>query len=197
MATTATFDMSSEQAVAKVTAVLDDLHDVSWKPAESRSDRTVIDIYYDETPMWAYPVAALVAVAPWLIAAFTPLVDVSISSEDGIDLSADTDAGTSSLLLIGGSIAVLASLALAFYFATRFKRAVQQATITVVPEQGSDNAAELALVGGAERYIHLAIRRMFDQFDREEIAKRADPEGNFSIRDFLEIGPRPGRSDPS
>lgn len=191
MATTATFDMSSERSVAKVTAVLDDLHDVTWKADTAHSTDTSIDVFYDETPLWAYPVAALVAVAPWLIAAFTPLVDVSISAEDGIDLSTGTEAGASSLLLAIGSAVAIASLALGFYFATRFKRPVHQATITVTPEDGSAEATELSMTGSAERYIHLALRRVFEQFDREELAKRADPEGNFSIRDFLEIGPRP------
>lgn len=203
MATTATFDMSRQESVDKVTSALDDLPDVTWtcdepKPVEGDDFRTStsVDVYYNETPLWAYPLAALAAAAPWLIGAFTSLVDVSISADDGIDWSADTDAGSNPLIVVGSIAAIILGLAVAFFFATRFKRLAHQSTITAIAEP-SDEATELTMSGSAERYIFLAVRRVFDKYDRDEIAKRADPDANFSIMDFLEIGPRRGSGGAS
>lgn len=169
-----------------VTVALDDLHDVTWRQEPSLGGESEVEVFMEETPIWAYPLAAAVVIGPWLAASLAGWARFSIAGDDGLRLSTDFEGNQATLLVVAAIVALVVSLFIGWWLVNRFKRPVQQATVTA-ESNDDDSATDLVVNGSPDRYIHLAVRRVFDTHDRETIARR-EAEGDFSLTDFLGFG---------
>lgn len=173
--------------MGEVTAALDDLHDVTWSADLPPNDNeTGITVFMLETPLWAYPLAAAVIIGPWLTASLAGWARFSTTGDEGLRLSTDFEGAQATLLVVAAIVALVASLTIGWWIVAKFKRPVSQATIKAT-SNASNTATDIAMDGTPDRYIHLAVRRVFDTHDRDLIAKR-EAEGQFSVTEFLGLG---------
>jgi len=186
MATRATFDMSGAESMGAVKTALDDLHEVTWREELSPGGGSTVAVSMQETPLWAFPLAAAVVIGPWLTASLAGWARFSIAGDDGLRLSTDFEGTQATLLAVGAVVALVVSLFIGWWLVTKFKRPTEQGTIAATPND-DDTATDLVMSGSPDRYIHLAVRRVFDTHDREAIARR-EADGDISLTDILGFG---------
>lgn len=191
-ATKGVFDIPAEVAIDAFTDAIDDLHEVDSEADTVSAGMATMNVSMMESPVWSYGLAALVVAAPFIAALLVPWVNLTID-EDGVRF-ADDWSDSSRLLALGSfALTVAACLFGGYLLATRFKRPVHQATVTFAPERGGPGT-RVRIDGRPDPYVYRAIRRVFDEYDRDEIERRAGQATAMSVAEFLEFGPSGGRS---